>query len=95
MSLTAETELGCLQGAAHGGVVQFRGVPYARPPLGGLRFRPLGPLGYLSCAGLSDGQMGLQFAAQAARPGPASGPISWAGLPPGHRSAPATASSCR
>jgi len=40
MSLTADTELGRLQGVAHGGVVQFRGVPYARPPLGGLRFRP-------------------------------------------------------
>jgi para-nitrobenzyl esterase len=40
MSLTAETELGGLRGAPHNGVVQFRGVPYARPPLGELRFRP-------------------------------------------------------
>ena len=40
MSLTADTELGRLHGVAHDGVVQFRGVPYARPPLGALRFRP-------------------------------------------------------
>lgn len=43
MSLTAETELGCLHGVQHDGVVQFRGVPYARPPLGELRFRPPSP----------------------------------------------------
>lgn len=43
MSLTAETALGGLHGAPHDGVVQFRGVPYARPPLGDLRFRPPEP----------------------------------------------------
>src|SRR6266516_512558 len=42
MSLPADTEPGGLQGAPHHGVVQFRGVPYARPPLGDLRFRPPG-----------------------------------------------------
>lgn len=43
MSLTADTELGRLQGVQHGEVVQFRGVPYARPPLGEWRFRPPRP----------------------------------------------------
>ena len=43
MSLIADTGLGRLQGAQHRGVVQFRGVPYARPPLGGLHFRPPSP----------------------------------------------------
>ena len=43
MSVTVATELGRLQGVAHCGVVQFRGVPYARPPLGGSRFRPPSP----------------------------------------------------
>jgi para-nitrobenzyl esterase len=34
------TSYGMLQGTADGGVTVFRGVPYAKPPLGPLRFRP-------------------------------------------------------
>lgn len=41
--LVAETVLGRLRGVRHEGVVQFRGVPYARPPVGALRFRPPEP----------------------------------------------------
>lgn len=44
MSVIARTELGLLRGAEHQGVVQFRGVPYARPPQGELRFRPPRPI---------------------------------------------------
>ena len=43
MSLIAQTELGCLHGVRHRDVVQFRGVPYAQPPLGSLRFQPPQP----------------------------------------------------
>ena len=37
-SLVARTTLGDLQGIRRNGVVQFRGVPYAAPPVGELRF---------------------------------------------------------
>jgi para-nitrobenzyl esterase len=37
---TATTSLGKLRGALDGGVVAFRGIPYAQPPIGPLRFAP-------------------------------------------------------
>ena len=42
-SPTTRTTYGDLQGLLDGGVVVFRGVPYARPPLGPLRFAPPEP----------------------------------------------------
>jgi para-nitrobenzyl esterase len=44
-SLIARTALGDVRGVAHDGLVQFRGVPYAVPPLGKRRFRPPQPIG--------------------------------------------------
>jgi len=44
-SLTARTALGDVRGVAHDGLVQFRGVPYAVPPLAERRFRPPEPIG--------------------------------------------------
>jgi para-nitrobenzyl esterase len=38
-----ETELGRLRGVRHQGAIQFRGVPYALPPVGERRFRPPTP----------------------------------------------------
>lgn len=40
---TATTSLGTLQGLATDGVVRFRAVPYAAPPLGARRFAPPAP----------------------------------------------------
>lgn len=37
---TVTTAYGTLRGEAQGAVVAFRGIPYARPPLGPLRFAP-------------------------------------------------------
>jgi para-nitrobenzyl esterase len=37
---TVTTSYGTLQGTEDGGVTAFRGVPYARAPIGALRFRP-------------------------------------------------------
>jgi para-nitrobenzyl esterase len=37
---TATTSFGRLRGAADDGVVAFRGIPYAQPPIGPLRFAP-------------------------------------------------------
>ncbi|RPH40713.1 MAG: carboxylesterase/lipase family protein, partial [Burkholderiales bacterium] len=39
----ARTSLGTLRGAAEGEVQVFRGVPYAAPPVGPLRFQPPRP----------------------------------------------------
>lgn len=42
--VTVETNYGRLRGEAEAGVVTFRGIPYAAPPLGDLRFRPAQPM---------------------------------------------------
>ncbi len=39
-----ETQHGRLRGADEGGVIVFRGVPFAAPPVGPLRFRPAQPV---------------------------------------------------
>ena len=44
MSDVATTSLGALRGGADGGVVAFRGVPYARPPIGELRWQAPEPV---------------------------------------------------
>lgn len=43
MTTIVETKEGTLQGVAHGNIVAFRGIPYAQPPIGDLRFRPPRP----------------------------------------------------
>jgi len=43
MTMIVETSHGKLAGIEAEGVCVFRGIPYARPPLGGLRFRPPEP----------------------------------------------------
>ena len=40
---SVQTEGGALRGAAERGYTVFRGVPYAAPPVGALRFRPPQP----------------------------------------------------
>jgi para-nitrobenzyl esterase len=42
--LTVQTESGSLRGADRDGVALFAGIPYAAPPVGGLRFRPPHPV---------------------------------------------------
>ncbi|HEY1295137.1 MAG TPA: carboxylesterase family protein [Chloroflexota bacterium] len=37
---TATTSFGRLRGAIDEGVLAFRGIPYAQPPIGPLRFAP-------------------------------------------------------
>jgi para-nitrobenzyl esterase len=44
MNPIVETSYGQLRGTAEDGVEIFRGIPYARPPVGDLRFRPPAPL---------------------------------------------------
>jgi para-nitrobenzyl esterase len=44
MSAVARTALGDLQGSAGDGVLTFRNVPYAAPPVGPLRFAPPAPV---------------------------------------------------
>jgi para-nitrobenzyl esterase len=40
LSPQVKTNHGCIRGSESSGVCVFRGVPYARPPAGALRFRP-------------------------------------------------------
>src|SRR5687767_720848 len=43
MATTVTTTSGVLDGAPETGVTVFRGIPYARPPVGPLRFAPPQP----------------------------------------------------
>src|SRR4051812_39647306 len=61
---TVTTGYGSLQGEIDRGVVVFRGVPYARPPLGPLRFAP--PQPHESWTGLRDATAFGPHAMQAA-----------------------------
>lgn len=39
MNFNAKTQYGVVRGYAEGGVIQFHAIPYAKPPVGALRFR--------------------------------------------------------
>ena len=41
---TVETRLGSVEGVTDDGIVAFRGIPYAQPPVGDLRWRPPQPV---------------------------------------------------
>src|SRR2546430_3183207 len=41
---TVETTTGAVQGRVKDGILDFRGIPYAAPPVGDLRFRPPQPV---------------------------------------------------
>jgi para-nitrobenzyl esterase len=40
---TAQTQSGAVQGALNGNILAFRGIPYAAPPVGNLRWKPPQP----------------------------------------------------
>ena len=43
MGVVVDTQQGKLEGVEEAGVQVFRGIPFARPPVGPLRFRPPEP----------------------------------------------------
>ena len=53
-SLTVETSAGALQGVRSGELMVFKGIPYAAPPTGPLRWRPPQPLGSWSGVRVAD-----------------------------------------
>ncbi|MBI3733578.1 MAG: carboxylesterase family protein, partial [Chloroflexi bacterium] len=50
--IVVETQYGKVRGAAHNDLTIWKGIPYARPPAGELRFRP--PQSPASWAGVRD-----------------------------------------
>lgn len=70
-SVVAHTGLGALRGESAAGVSIFRGVPFAQPPLGPLRFRA--PVPVQPWSGVRDA---TRFAAEAMQPGGGSVPQS-------------------
>lgn len=64
MTTIVQTGLGDIAGGMEGGVAVFRGVPYARPPVGDLRFAPPEPVAAWS--GLRDGSADGPIAPQSA-----------------------------
>ncbi len=50
-----QTESGPVQGITFGGISEFRGIPYAAPPVGNLRWRP--PAAPVAWTGTRDGSM--------------------------------------
>ena len=65
---TVQTRSGAMRGAAENGMLIFRGVPYAAPPVGELRWRPPQPTA--SWAGVRDAREFGAMCVQAARTAP-------------------------
>jgi para-nitrobenzyl esterase len=66
--VNVELALGTLRGVDASGVVQFRGVPFAAPPVGGRRFRPPEPV--TRWDGARDASAWAPRAPQSLEPGP-------------------------
>ena len=62
----ARTTLGTVRGLAHEGLASFRGIPYAAPPVGPLRFRSPQP-----CAPWTGVRSSIEFGAVPPQPSPA------------------------
>lgn len=67
--ITVSTPLGALRGEQAGGVNIFRGVPFAQPPVGPLRFRPPVPLKPWNLGPGSAPRDATKFPASAMQPG--------------------------
>jgi para-nitrobenzyl esterase len=75
MDVLVETRRGRVRGRAEGGLAVFRGIPYARPPIGARRFGPPEPA--QSWTGTHDA---IRFGASASQNGALIGPIMSLGI---------------
>jgi len=75
MDALVETRRGAVRGVAEDGLMKFRGIPYARPPVGSLRFRPPEP-----CPAWADVRDGTRFGPSAPQNGALIGPLMSLGI---------------
>jgi para-nitrobenzyl esterase len=67
-----DTNAGAVQGFIEDGVAEFRGIPYAAPPVGNLRWRP--PVSHASWSGVRDATQFGNICLQITTLGPFAGP---------------------